>query len=431
MSTDWKKLISLAAPAIGSVASGDPHFWGGYQTQQAEMDKQRKIDDADRQKKALAGSEFLIRAAGDLQSVVDPIQFDELSRLYEDAGVQAGYLQPGQLREKVSFPKSKQADARLKELTDLLDGLQKNGYDVDAQAESGAVIKLKDGSTVPIASALEMTRQRPLSASGAPIPRPGKPSEATSLQRVELNVGGKKVFAGWNPKTDEYFVSGQKVTNPIPWDDPKKDTSDLDDLNRTLKELQIEAAKNKPAPQGPRDRFSVQSVTNPDGTTGLIRVNMDTGDVSSVALPNGADSGRATEAQRIGAAYLARTTESDRLSRDFEKGIVTLGGQIDPKLPNLLTSPAGRDYRQAQDEFINAALRRESGAAIAPSEYDRFAKIYFIQPGDTPSTMKQKQAARVRVIEGFKLAAGALGRTGAAVESPDAAATARQKLQNR
>jgi hypothetical protein len=36
--------------------------------------------------------------------------------------------------------------------------------------------------------------------------------------------------------------------------------------------------------------------------------------------------------------------------------------------------------------------------------------IYFVQPGDTAATIKQKQQARQRVITGFRQAAGNLGK---------------------
>lgn len=54
---------------------------------------------------------------------------------------------------------------------------------------------------------------------------------------------------------------------------------------------------------------------------------------------------------------------------------------------------AGGDYQQfdqAQRDFINAVLRRESGAAISPSEFASANLQYFPQPGDKPETVQQK-----------------------------------------
>lgn len=193
------------------------------------------------------------------------------------------------------------------------------------------------------------------------------------------------------------------------------DTETYQRLLRVKKEMGL--ADN--APKGePRNRFSVQQVTNADGTNGLIRVNLDTGDATPVTLPTGTGSGRASDTQRLSSAYQARTNASDLTAKKFEKLLNGLGSQIDVKLPNLLKSEAGQRYRQAKDEFINAALRRESGAAIQPSEYTRFDAIYFVQPGDTAATIAQKQEARQRVIDGFKVAAGNLSVATPTTQTP-------------
>lgn len=75
--------------------------------------------------------------------------------------------------------------------------------------------------------------------------------------------------------------------------------------------------------------------------------------------------------------------------------------------PNFLKSPEQRQYKQAQRAFTEARLRKESGAAISPHEYDNDATLYFWQPGDDLATLRQKQVSRQRVIDGLKRASGA------------------------
>jgi hypothetical protein len=55
---------------------------------------------------------------------------------------------------------------------------------------------------------------------------------------------------------------------------------------------------------------------------------------------------------------------------------------------------------QAKRDFMTAALRRESGASIAPSEFDVFDKTYFPQIGDKPGAIADKAALRKRAIDG-------------------------------
>ncbi|TCL70533.1 hypothetical protein [Rhizobium sp. BK251] len=65
-----------------------------------------------------------------------------------------------------------------------------------------------------------------------------------------------------------------------------------------------------------------------------------------------------------------------------------------------------QQYDQARRDFINAQLRRESGAVISDEEFDNANKQYFPQPGDGPEVLKQKAENRRIAIEGMKRSAG-------------------------
>lgn len=67
---------------------------------------------------------------------------------------------------------------------------------------------------------------------------------------------------------------------------------------------------------------------------------------------------------------------------------------------NWMLSAEGQQAEQAQRDFINAILRRESGAAIADTEFANARKQYFPQPNDKPETLKQKERNRQIAIEG-------------------------------
>lgn len=76
-----------------------------------------------------------------------------------------------------------------------------------------------------------------------------------------------------------------------------------------------------------------------------------------------------------------------------------------PGVGNYLVSNDRQKFEQAKRDFINAQLRRESGAAISPTEFESADKQYFPVPGDKPDVIKQKEANRRAAIE-------ALGREG-------------------
>lgn len=115
--------------------------------------------------------------------------------------------------------------------------------------------------------------------------------------------------------------------------------------------------------------------------------------------------------QASAAGYADRMTEADKILNDP----ATLAAQVDlgqrargsvPVAGNFLTSPDYQSATQAQRDFINAILRRESGAAISQSEFDNGQKQYFAQPGDSSEVLQQKARNRQMAIKGVARAAG-------------------------
>lgn len=70
------------------------------------------------------------------------------------------------------------------------------------------------------------------------------------------------------------------------------------------------------------------------------------------------------------------------------------------------TNPDYQLFDQARRDFINAQLRRESGAVIGPDEFNNANKQYFPQPGDSEAVIKQKREARQLAIESMGRSAG-------------------------
>ena len=108
----------------------------------------------------------------------------------------------------------------------------------------------------------------------------------------------------------------------------------------------------------------------------------------------------------------------------LEEQIASLGtgGQLALQyLPNLFQSQTGQLYRQAQRQFTEARLRKDSGAAIRDEEYAADALIYFARPGDTKETLARKRNARQKVLAAIKHEAGKAVET----EAPAPAAPTR------
>ena len=69
---------------------------------------------------------------------------------------------------------------------------------------------------------------------------------------------------------------------------------------------------------------------------------------------------------------------------------------------NLVQPQERQQLDQAKRDFINANLRRESGAVISDGEFSNAELQYFPQVGDGPKVMEQKATNRRIALEGMK-----------------------------
>lgn len=80
-------------------------------------------------------------------------------------------------------------------------------------------------------------------------------------------------------------------------------------------------------------------------------------------------------------------------------------GMLD-KLPNVAKTANVQAQAQAERNFVNAVLRRESGAAIADHEFTSAEKQYFPRSGDSKRVLEQKRQNRMTAVAGMKAEAG-------------------------
>ncbi|MCU0949517.1 MAG: hypothetical protein MUC68_00310 [Burkholderiaceae bacterium] len=127
-----------------------------------------------------------------------------------------------------------------------------------------------------------------------------------------------------------------------------------------------------------------------------------------------------TEGQAKAVLFGSRMTEADKVIRDLSgRGVMTgslikqgvesiplIGGGLGMVANTTVASADQQQVEQAQRDFINAVLRRESGAVIADSEFANARQQYFPQPGDSPAVIAQKARNRQTAIEGMKVEAG-------------------------
>lgn len=111
-----------------------------------------------------------------------------------------------------------------------------------------------------------------------------------------------------------------------------------------------------------------------------------------------------TQAQSLG--YARRIAESGAIVDQIGANFTGAQNYFNKYTPNIAKGPQLQQYEQAKRNFVNAVLRRESGAVISPSEFENADKQYFPQPGDSAAVVSQKKQNRDTVYQNLLIQAG-------------------------
>jgi hypothetical protein len=119
-----------------------------------------------------------------------------------------------------------------------------------------------------------------------------------------------------------------------------------------------------------------------------------------------------TEGQSKDNVFATRATGAlDKLESPAASGgtvaddLASLGDKVATNIPlvgNYITSEGYQTAETAGDEFLQAILRKDTGAAITPAEQSLYGKTYLPQPGDKPARLAYKKEARLRAVEAIK-----------------------------
>ena len=172
----------------------------------------------------------------------------------------------------------------------------------------------------------------------------------------------------------------------------------------------IDPTKKTVTPYTPPGSENRGTVTGPDGKEILIPPGVDAKTFRNHVSAAAADAatGKKTEVQAKSEKFANKMELADKNVADIQtQGGSVVGRGLD-MVPggNFLQSKEYQKYRQAQDNFITALLRDESGAAIGTQEFKRYERELFPQPGDGPEVIAQKSQARRVAIEAMKKSAG-------------------------
>lgn len=171
----------------------------------------------------------------------------------------------------------------------------------------------------------------------------------------------------------------------------------------------IESINKPSAAKKPFVQF-LPDVKGPNGEPMMI--DPETGQAKVVDLPPGftktpkAGSERDTKAQFEVGGYAKRLEQAEQVFDELEKEGYKRGDTFDAAknkiLPGAFQDDGYKRNEQAERNFVNSVLRRESGAAISSSEFESAEKQYFPRPGDSPALLAQKRANRQQVMSSFR-----------------------------
>ena len=158
----------------------------------------------------------------------------------------------------------------------------------------------------------------------------------------------------------------------------------------------LEATRSKPF-----------EVTGADGNPVLVQQDK-TGNITPVSgySPKGGDKSL-NDSQSKAALFGSRMKNADDiLAQLADSGVTTSnpGANAGWGVGSVVGAMQGgkqQQLDQAKRDFVNAVLRRESGASISPTEFDSAEKQYFPSIGDSKETVAQKANARAIAIRGM------------------------------
>lgn len=117
----------------------------------------------------------------------------------------------------------------------------------------------------------------------------------------------------------------------------------------------------------------------------------------------GAQNKQFTEAQSKDNVFSTRARGALPTVDQYEDKLTSLGNRAldyDPTglVRGNLQSPDFQVAKAAGEEFLQAVLRKDTGAAITAQEQELYGKTYLPQPGDGPDVIAYKRKARERAV---------------------------------
>ncbi len=271
------------------------------------------------------------------------------------------------------------------------------GYTEQAEAIARA-------GRAPVQGPQPTERERNALAAGL---RPGTPEYAQYIlgrddtqpgpfQGTGLDAQAYNILLTGDPASPEFSAAYAQLAMPKVTFDPvtQKMISVQPDMSWAKKPAQLSTVTpQQPEPQG-------MSVGQTETTT-----------VPGATIPSNQGAPIFNETQGKAAGFADRMSSANSeleqaAIANAGMNVMEAGKSAVPLIGNFLTSSDRQKFEQAERNFINAQLRRESGAVISPEEFSNARKQYIPQPGDSKEVLAQKKANREQNISAMQRESG-------------------------
>jgi hypothetical protein len=195
-------------------------------------------------------------------------------------------------------------------------------------------------------------------------------------------------------------INGQLI-NPITGEQIGDYRDPQGDMTTAVQTLQQRAEAGGLVPGTPEyQQFMIQG-----GAANGISLSV--GPDGSVQFNQGGAAKPLTEAQSKDTVYATRAEGSLPTLDKYDTALAGIGDVLlDNDPTGIVRQRAQSDEyqlaRQAGEEFLQAILRKDTGAAITKDEQVLYGQTYLPQPGDGPEVIEQKRQSRQRALAALK-----------------------------
>ncbi len=231
------------------------------------------------------------------------------------------------------------------------------------------------------------------------ISDPAKMLELLKPHLQTVNAGNAQVQQAVDPMTGAVTETGRTQIMQSP-DNAATNQRVASEgaLNRSQQDRISNRADTRAREQLAQGKVPSGYRANPDGSLSFIP--------GGPADPKMKDDKPLTEGQAKDLAFGSRMRASNQIIDQLaEKGTTTNISGMDAgmgmgRVITAMSSDKQQQLNQAKRDWINANLRRESGAVIGKDEFDSADRQYFPQIGDGDETVKQKKQNRMLAEQG-------------------------------